>query len=60
VFNLSERISVAKEKRSFFRGELNVDGLLFHQAQPPSLAMRRRADDDEPYAASEVARKFSR
>ena len=40
MFNLFERISVSKEKRSFFRCELNLDSLSFHKAHLPSLAIR--------------------
>jgi hypothetical protein len=32
LLNSFERISVSKKKRSFFRGELNLDRLALHQA----------------------------
>ena len=40
TFNLFERISVSKKKRSLFRCELDVDRFSSHNEQPLSLAMR--------------------
>ncbi|MGY8880413.1 MAG: hypothetical protein ACKVKV_07070, partial [Dehalococcoidia bacterium] len=39
-----ERISVSKEQRAFFRGELNLDRLSFHQVQLPALVIWRCDD----------------